>query len=106
MKILGIESSCDDTAAAVVENGTNVLSSLVASQTSVHATWGGVIPNCSKRTSEDYFSVVDQAFKASDTLDDIDAIAVTQARVDWFFVSGCLLHKRFMLELKKTSHTC
>ena len=45
MVILGIESSCDETAAAVVENGTTILSSVVASQMTMHAKYGGVVPD-------------------------------------------------------------
>ncbi len=80
MKILGIESCCDDTAAAVLENGKTVLSSLVSSQTDIHATWGGVIPEIAAREHlKTIAPVVDQALAdASVELKDIDAIAVTQ----------------------------
>src|ERR1700722_3658087 len=49
MLILGIESSCDETAAAVVENGTSILSSVVASQMTMHARYGGVVPELASR---------------------------------------------------------
>ena len=49
MKVLGIESSCDETAAAVVENGTSILSNQVASQVSIHARYGGVVPEVASR---------------------------------------------------------
>ena len=81
MKILSIESSCDETAAAVVENGRNVLSSVVASQVEEHKLYGGVVPEiASRRHAEAITGVVQQALdKANTTLDDIDAIAVTYA---------------------------
>ena len=49
MRILAIESSCDETAAAVVENGSLILSSVVASQISTHARYGGVVPELASR---------------------------------------------------------
>ncbi|MEE1126464.1 MAG: tRNA (adenosine(37)-N6)-threonylcarbamoyltransferase complex transferase subunit TsaD [Acutalibacteraceae bacterium] len=81
MKILSIESSCDETAAAVVEDGRNVLSSVVASQVEEHKLYGGVVPEiASRRHAEAISSVVQQALdEANSTLDDIDAIAVTYA---------------------------
>ena len=81
MKILAIESSCDETAAAVVEDGRIVLSNIVASQVEEHKLYGGVVPEiASRRHAEAIVSVVDEAIKAADcTLDDIDAIAVTYA---------------------------
>lgn len=80
MVVLGIESSCDDTAAAIVENGRIVLSSVVSSQDSIHARYGGVVPElASRRHIEMIVPVVDEALlKAGAALDDIDAIAVTQ----------------------------
>lgn len=81
MKILSIESSCDETAAAVVEDGRNVLSSVVASQVEEHKLYGGVVPEiASRRHAEAISGVVQQALdEAKTTLDDIDAIAVTYA---------------------------
>ena len=81
MKILAIESSCDETAAAVVEDGRTVLSNIVASQVEEHKLYGGVVPEiASRRHAEAIVGVVDEAVKAADcTLDDIDAIAVTYA---------------------------
>ena len=49
MRILGIESSCDETAAAVVENGVRILSSEIASQVDIHARYGGVVPEVASR---------------------------------------------------------
>lgn len=81
MKILAIESSCDDTAAAVVENGRVVLSSVVASQVPEHILYGGVVPEiASRRHCESISSVVRKALDDADvTLDEIDAIACTYA---------------------------
>ena len=81
MKILSIESSCDETAAAVVENGRAVLSSVVASQVEEHKLYGGVVPEiASRRHAEAINPVVTQALsEAGVTLSDIDAIAVTYA---------------------------
>ena len=81
MRILAIESSCDETAAAVVEDGRNVLSNIVASQVEEHKLYGGVVPEiASRRHAEAIVGVVDEALSAADcTLDDIDAVAVTYA---------------------------
>ena len=49
MKILGIETSCDETAAAVVENGSRIISNVVASQIDIHARYGGVVPEVASR---------------------------------------------------------
>lgn len=79
MKILGIESSCDETAAAVVEDGRTALSGVVASQVEVHALYGGVVPEIASRAhTEALCGVVKGALEgASLTMSDIDAIAVT-----------------------------
>ena len=81
MKILGIESSCDETAASVVEDGTKILSNVVVSQIDIFAEYGGVIPEVAARSHlEAILPVIDKALKdASCTWDDIDAIAVTHA---------------------------
>lgn len=81
MKILAIESSCDETAAAVVEDGRTVLSSVIASQVEEHRLYGGVVPEiASRRHAEAIVPVVSQALeKAHVTLDGIDALAVTYA---------------------------
>ncbi|MBR5825715.1 MAG: tRNA (adenosine(37)-N6)-threonylcarbamoyltransferase complex transferase subunit TsaD [Clostridia bacterium] len=81
MKILAIESSCDETAASVVEDGRKVLSNVVASQVEEHKIYGGVVPEiASRRHAEAISGVVDKALSdASLTLDDIDAVAVTYA---------------------------
>lgn len=81
MKILSIESSCDETAAAVVEDGRKVLSSIVASQVEEHKIYGGVVPEiASRRHVEAISGVVKSALaEANCELKDIEAIAVTYA---------------------------
>lgn len=81
MKILAIESSCDETAVAVVEDGKRVLSSIVATQIEEHRLYGGVVPEiASRRHCEAIVKVTDEALKQADTtLDNIDAVAVTYA---------------------------
>lgn len=81
MKILAIESSCDETAAAVVEDGRTVLSSVIASQVEEHRLYGGVVPEiASRRHAEAIVPVVSQALEQAQlSLGDIDALAVTYA---------------------------
>ena len=80
MKILGIETSCDETAAAVVEDGTKVLSNIIASQIPLHHATGGVVPEVAAREHVvKIIPVVEEALKqAGTTLGEIDAIAATQ----------------------------
>jgi len=80
MRILGIESSCDETAAAIVEDGIHILSSVVASQIDVHHKYGGVVPElASRKHIEAIVPVVQEALeKAGDRPDQLDGIAVTQ----------------------------
>ncbi|MBR5797283.1 MAG: tRNA (adenosine(37)-N6)-threonylcarbamoyltransferase complex transferase subunit TsaD [Phascolarctobacterium sp.] len=77
--ILGIESSCDETAAAVVKNGREVLSNIISSQIVIHRKLGGVVPEiASRKHIENIMPVIDEALQqANVTLDDIDAVAVT-----------------------------
>lgn len=77
--ILGIESSCDETAAAVVRNGREVLSNVISSQIPIHQIYGGVVPEIASRCHiEAADGVIMKALKdAGMTFDDIDAIAVT-----------------------------
>lgn len=79
MKILGIESSCDETAAAVVENGRVVLSNVIATSLEEHKLYGGVVPEiASRRHAESISGVVEEALAdANCTMEDIEAIAVT-----------------------------
>ena len=79
-RILGIETSCDETAAAVVEDGRKVLSNVVASQAEMHAKYGGVFPEVASRQHiRTIYTVIDEALsQAHLSLDDLDAIAVTR----------------------------
>ncbi|MGD8730417.1 MAG: tRNA (adenosine(37)-N6)-threonylcarbamoyltransferase complex transferase subunit TsaD, partial [Anaerolineales bacterium] len=79
-RILGIETSCDETAASVVENGRRILSSVIASQVDLHAPYGGVFPELASRAHiEKIHPVVSQALSEAHTgLESIDAIAVTR----------------------------
>ncbi|MCP4424019.1 MAG: tRNA (adenosine(37)-N6)-threonylcarbamoyltransferase complex transferase subunit TsaD [Chloroflexi bacterium] len=79
-RILAIETSCDETAAAVIENGTTILSNVIASQVDLHAQFGGVFPEAaSRRHIEAVHPIVAQALaEAHMGLDDLDCIAVTQ----------------------------
>ncbi len=81
MIVLGIESSCDETAAAVVRDGRELLSNVIQSQIDIHKAYGGVVPEIAARSHiEVILAVVDEAVeKAHLTWDDIDAIGVTYA---------------------------
>jgi len=89
VKVLGIETSCDETAAAVVENGDTLLSNVVASSMDLHAQYGGVVPEIAARSHiEAITPVIEQALaEANCAWDDIDAIAVTYGAG----LGGCLL---------------
>lgn len=79
VRILALESSCDETAAAVVENGRRIVSSVIFSQVDTHALYGGVVPEIASRAHVDACDrVIDQALKeAGMALSDMDALAVT-----------------------------
>jgi len=89
MKILGIESSCDETAASVVEDGHTLLSNAVATSMDIHAQYGGVVPEIAARSHiESIIPVVKEALEqAKCDWDDIDGIAVTYGAG----LGGCLL---------------
>ncbi|MGX8850283.1 tRNA (adenosine(37)-N6)-threonylcarbamoyltransferase complex transferase subunit TsaD [Amedibacillus sp. YH-ame10] len=78
--IMAIESSCDETAVAIVSNGKEIVSNIVATQIDVHKEFGGVIPEVASRIHVENISmVIEEALqKANVTMDDIEAIAVTQ----------------------------
>jgi N6-L-threonylcarbamoyladenine synthase len=80
MIVLGIETSCDETAAAVLADGRRILSDVVASQDALHAPWGGVVPElASRRHLEMIGPVVERALgEAGVKLSDLDGLAVTQ----------------------------
>ena len=81
MKILGIESSCDETAASVVEDGFRLLSNVIVSQIDIHEAYGGVVPEIAARSHIEAINpVIEKALTDADcTWEDIDAIAVTYA---------------------------
>ncbi len=79
MNILGIETSCDETAASVVSDGTTIHSSIVSSQVAIHHPYGGVVPElASRKHMEAIVPVVREAIAASGIADRIDAVAVTR----------------------------
>ena len=79
MKILGVETSCDESAAAVVEDGRRILSNVIASQVSLHARYGGVVPEvASRRHLESLLPVIESALSESGCgWKDLEALAVT-----------------------------
>jgi len=79
-RILGIESSCDETAAAVLEDGCEILSSVVASQVELHAKYGGVFPEVASRQHiQTVYAVIQEALQEAHlSVKDVDAIAVTR----------------------------
>jgi len=79
INILAIESSCDETAAAVVNNGREVLSNVISSQIDLHKLYGGVVPEiASRKHIEKINQVIEEALKEAEvTLSDLDAVAVT-----------------------------
>ena len=81
MNILAVESSCDETAVAVVQDGRKVLSDAISSQVALHRLYGGVVPEiASRKHIEAIYSLADRALKDADlTKSDIDAVAVTYA---------------------------
>src|SRR4030042_1861543 len=80
MRVLAIETSCDDTGAAVILDGREILSNVVSSQISVHQKYGGIVPElASRKHIESIVPIVTEALEtAKVTLKDIEGIAVTQ----------------------------
>lgn len=78
--IFALESSCDETAAAIVKNGCEILANVVATQIDVHKDFGGVIPEVASRIHVENISmVIAEALKQADmTMEEMDAIAITQ----------------------------
>lgn len=97
--ILAIESSCDETAAAVVKNGRQVLSNVISSQIDLHKLYGGVVPEiASRKHIEKINQVIEEALENAEvTLDDIDAIGVTYGR-------GLLVRFLSVWQKQKQSH--
>lgn len=79
MKILGIETSCDDTSVAIVENGRKIIVNLIASQEKLHKKYGGVVPEVASRKHTEVINVlIEEAFtKSALKYTDVDAVAVT-----------------------------
>lgn len=78
MKVLGIESSCDETAAAVVQDGRKLISNVVKSQIDIHKAYGGVVPEVAARSHVEVINpVIDKAISEAGGWNEIDAIAVT-----------------------------
>jgi N6-L-threonylcarbamoyladenine synthase len=77
MRVLGIETSCDETAAAIVEDGRNILSSVVASQSDLHAPYGGVVPEIASRAHVELINdvIAQSLVEAGLTIDEVDAVA-------------------------------
>jgi N6-L-threonylcarbamoyladenine synthase len=104
MKILGIESSCDETSAAVVEDGKRLLSNVVASSMDIHAQYGGVVPEIAARSHiEAVMPVIQQALDDADCAwSDIDAIAVTYgAGLNGSLLIGVLAARTLAIVKKK-----
>lgn len=104
MLVLGIESSCDETAAALVADGEKIRSSVVASQILMHEKYGGVVPELASREHLRAIGpVVDQAFeRAQATLQDVDAVAVTEGPgLIGSLMVGLVYGKALALSLKK-----
>ena len=80
IRILGIETSCDETAAAVVEDGTTILSNIIASQTDLHAQYGGIFPEvASRKHIEVIYAVIQRAMSEAHLgFEELDAVAVTR----------------------------
>ena len=78
--ILGIETSCDETAAAIIKNGTEILSNIVASQIESHKRFGGVVPEIASRHHVEQITIViEEALQQANVdYEDIDAVAVTE----------------------------
>ena len=109
MKILGIETSCDETAAAVVEDGTRLLSNVVFSSMYLHAVYGGVVPEIAARSHiESITPVIEQALSdAGCTWDDIDGIAVTYgAGLGGSLLVGVLAARTLAIIKNKPLYAC
>ena len=81
MRIMAIESSCDETAVAIVEDGRKVLTDCIASQVELHKIYGGVVPEiASRKHIEAIYGLAEQALETAGlTRQDLDAVAVTYA---------------------------
>lgn len=104
MLILGIDTSCDDTSASVVKDGTHILSNIVSSQTDLHKNYGGIVPElASRRHIENIIAVIERALDdAKITLSDIEVIAVCHGPgLIGSLLVGCCFVKSFAYALNK-----
>ena len=104
INILGIETSCDETAAAVVRNGSQVLSNVVSSQIEIHQKYGGVVPEIASRAHiEKIYPIIEQAIEQSHLdKNDIDAVAVAnQPGLTVALIVGLTAAKTLALVLEK-----
>lgn len=109
MRILGIETSCDETAAAVVENGKRLLSNVVLSSMDLHKAYGGVVPEIAARSHiEAIMPVIEQALEqAKCTWEDIDGIAVTYgAGLGGSLLIGVLTARTLAIIKNKPLYAC
>jgi N6-L-threonylcarbamoyladenine synthase len=109
MKILGIETSCDETAAAVVEDGKHLLSNVVSSSMDEHVLYGGVVPEIAARSHiEAIIPVIEQSLQqANCTWDDIDAIAVTYgAGLGGSLLIGVMTARTLAIAKQKPLYAC
>lgn len=109
MKILGIETSCDETAAAVIEDGSRLLSNVVASSMDIHAQYGGVVPEIAARSHiEAIMPTIQGALdQANCTWDDIDGIAVTYgAGLGGSLLIGVLAARTLAITYNKPLYAC
>jgi len=109
MKVLGIETSCDETSVGVVENGNTLLSNVVASSMDIHAQYGGIVPEIAARSHIEAINpTIAQALKDADcTWDDIDAIAVTYgAGLGSCLLIGVLAARTLAILHKKPLYAC
>ena len=107
VKILGIESSCDETAAAVVDDNLDILSNVVASQIDIHQKYGGIVPELASREHlRQIVPVVREALsQAKLQLHDLDAIAVTQGPgLVGALLVGITYGKTLAAALQQTAH--
>ena len=104
MKVLGIETSCDETAISVVEDGTKLLSNVIASQVDIHASYGGIVPEVASRQHvRDMVPTLETALMDSQLcFDDLDVIAVTHGPgLAGSLISGLNTAKGLSLSLGK-----
>ena len=107
LNILAIESSCDETAAAVVHNGREVLSNVISSQIDLHKLYGGVVPEiASRKHIEKINQVIEEALREADvTLDDIDVIGVIEGHISANYIEHPDLEPPVLCLVASGGHT-